>query len=715
MADGGYEPTEEESRQMELEHATRLAEQGYTRALDDIRAQDAWNAAQAQEAANQAAQEAAQAQAWANQVTNESARQAAQQAADYAAEQARQIAQATQIQQTQRAAEQAAVDTAIKSGTEYVSPGNAEEIRQANLVKDTPFGVGMGQAIGRPYELLNADGEPYKRFDARGNLTEFVDRLTGKWAKASDVKPVGSVFDDIANKFITEYEYGGRKYTPNEGSGGLAKAAFMDPYSKDTGGFFGEGGLGKIATLVAAGFAPYALPYLATAGLGAAGAAGVYGGLTTVGKGLLEGKSFEDSLVDGLKSGAISAFTAGVLSGLPTDAAAGLGEEFGDIINAGASEEGIGKFLDAVKESGGQFTGDVSNAGSDMTFDELVSSTGATQGKGGIEDYYDAAKQISKTNEDDVYEALKKYFAAGYEGAPVPGSETAGLTTIGATQEQINDLEAMGIKLPKVSESYSKWHEFADDPSSMVIPPVTNQDMPFVDLTKDGVLSYNDLLDYLTETVGQYGTISKDGVVTELPDYIKTNINNLLGTSAGIAGLASLIKGAGTIGQTQPIQGGGVDIGTGPGGIGGGQPGGGSGTGEGGTGEGGSGTGGTGGGGGAGGAGGGSGGGTGDGAGESDADLELKRQNLSQALSAQIQPVTVKPPPVAKIDYVYDIGGDSIFATPKQESLMPSPFEQNPDAVDGVMPRYQYYDPQGGYQYAEGGSIDDLYELLRGK
>jgi hypothetical protein len=72
---------------------------------------------------------------------------------------------------------------------------------------------------------------------------------------------------------------------------------------------------------------------------------------------------------------------------------------------------------------------------------------------------------------------------------------------------------------------------------------------------------------------------------------------------------------------------------------------------------------------------------------------------------------------------MYDIGGESIFATPKQESLMPSPFEETPEAVEGVRPRYQYYDPSGGYQYADGGLIDgndmrtinDLYEILRSK
>jgi hypothetical protein len=74
---------------------------------------------------------------------------------------------------------------------------------------------------------------------------------------------------------------------------------------------------------------------------------------------------------------------------------------------------------------------------------------------------------------------------------------------------------------------------------------------------------------------------------------------------------------------------------------------------------------------------------------------------------AQTQTVLVKPPPVAEIDYMYDIGGESVFATPKQESLMPSPFEETPEAVEGAMPRYQYYAPQGGYQYADGGMVDD--------
>lgn len=148
MADSGYEATEEESRQMELEHATRLAAQGYTRALDDIRAQDAWNAAQAQQEQQAAQQAADAAQAWANQVTNEAAQAAAQQRADELNAIAQQQASQAAIDQRQTAAEQAAVNAAIQNKTEYVSPGNVEEIRQANLVKDIPFGTGVGQALG---------------------------------------------------------------------------------------------------------------------------------------------------------------------------------------------------------------------------------------------------------------------------------------------------------------------------------------------------------------------------------------------------------------------------------------------------------------------------------------------------------------------------------------------------------------------------------------
>jgi hypothetical protein len=114
------------------------------------------------------------------------------------------------------------------------------------------------------------------------------------------------------------------------------------------------------------------------------------------------------------------------------------------------------------------------------------------------------------------------------------------------------------------------------------------------------------------------------------------------------------------------------------------------------------------------------------GTGIQDVDFEQEEREKEKeadevlGLLSQSSQVQVKTPPPAEIDYFFDIGGDSMFATPKQESLMPSPFEEAPEAVEGAMPRYQYYDPQGGYQYADGGMVDeytinDLYRMLGSK
>jgi hypothetical protein len=91
-----------------------------------------------------------------------------------------------------------------------------------------------------------------------------------------------------------------------------------------------------------------------------------------------------------------------------------------------------------------------------------------------------------------------------------------------------------------------------------------------------------------------------------------------------------------------------------------------------------------------------------------EAEERRKRQEEGKEavdLLSQMATGSVKTPPVAKIDYLYDISGDSVFATPKQESLMPSPFEEAPEAVEGAMPRYQYYAPGGGYQFSGGGMV----------
>lgn len=121
----GYVPDWEEARRMEAEHAAYLAAQGYGRAQEELNRQRAWEAEQAQAAANAAAQAAAQAQAQADQVRNAEAQAAAQQRADEMARQA----QAAQVQASYVAApqnyapaptpEKATIDTAgLTAGTE---------------------------------------------------------------------------------------------------------------------------------------------------------------------------------------------------------------------------------------------------------------------------------------------------------------------------------------------------------------------------------------------------------------------------------------------------------------------------------------------------------------------------------------------------------------------------------------------------------------------
>jgi hypothetical protein len=55
-------------------------------------------------------------------------------------------------------------------------------------------------------------------------------------------------------------------------------------------------------------------------------------------------------------------------------------------------------------------------------------------------------------------------------------------------------------------------------------------------------------------------------------------------------------------------------------------------------------------------------------------DFEERAQELATLQAAQQRTATTKQMGVAEIDYMYDLFGDSIFATPKQESLFTSPY-----------------------------------------
>ena len=64
---------------------------------------------------------------------------------------------------------------------------------------------------------------------------------------------------------------------------------------------------------------------------------------------------------------------------------------------------------------------------------------------------------------------------------------------------------------------------------------------------------------------------------------------------------------------------------------------------------------------------------------------EGKRQQGEQYLTqlTQSTPVEVETPDPAKSEYVYDLFGDSIFATPEQEALYVGPYAQKKAAAAG--------------------------------
>jgi hypothetical protein len=200
------------------------------------------------------------------------------------------------------------------SGTSSSSPVFTLDdlLKQAVSEKNTPFGLGRGQAAGYAYELKNEEGEPFQRYDANGNLTEFVNRLTGEWTKASDVKPIGSAFDPMQGKFVTEYQYGDNKFIATPGSAGSTFAPVMDPYSKDTGGFMGEGGWARAGALVAAGLTaglasgalvPAAMVGAAPGSAAAIGLTAAKGALTSIAVSGIQGATPAEMLKAGVLGG----------------------------------------------------------------------------------------------------------------------------------------------------------------------------------------------------------------------------------------------------------------------------------------------------------------------------------------------------------------------------------------------------------------------------
>ena len=82
---------------------------------------------------------------------------------------------------------------------------------------------------------------------------------------------------------------------------------------------------------------------------------------------------------------------------------------------------------------------------------------------------------------------------------------------------------------------------------------------------------------------------------------------------------------------------------------------------------------------------------------------------LAESDDAGGQRVDVKSGDKVKLDYMYDIGGDSIFATPQQEGMFGSPFGQR----DAMQPANQPLRPfSRASGFAQGGQVEDENDML---
>lgn len=161
--DSGYEPSEEENRQMEAEHAARLAAQGYTYAQEQLNAQNAFQAQQAAAAIQETQAAAAVAQARADSLVGTPVYQAAQAVANDLNQQAA-VQQVQQAYYQNPAAYSGAAPAVQTISTEGLTAANPDWRGQPTLYLDSSGNVkGVYTSAGVvPVDSLNvlSGGKP---------------------------------------------------------------------------------------------------------------------------------------------------------------------------------------------------------------------------------------------------------------------------------------------------------------------------------------------------------------------------------------------------------------------------------------------------------------------------------------------------------------------------------------------------------------------------
>jgi len=161
--DSGYEASEEENRQMEAEHAARLAAQGYTYAQEQLNAQNAFQAQQAAAAIQETQAAAAVAQARADTLVGTPVYEAAQDVANQLNQQAA-VQQVQQAYYQNPAAYSAAAPEMRTISTEGLTAANPDWRGQPTLYLDSSGNVkGVYTSAGVvPVDSLNvlSGGKP---------------------------------------------------------------------------------------------------------------------------------------------------------------------------------------------------------------------------------------------------------------------------------------------------------------------------------------------------------------------------------------------------------------------------------------------------------------------------------------------------------------------------------------------------------------------------
>jgi hypothetical protein len=291
-----------------------------------------------------------------------------------------------------------------------------EIAKQEAEAKERPFGTGFGQALGFEYGLKNSEGDLFQKYDAQGNLTEYLDRA-GKWQKTSDVKPVSTKFNPETGELDTVYSYKSELYGENPEIVGQYVPG-MSKYHEDQGGFLGEGGWSRVAGLVAAGLTA-GVASGAFAGIGIGGAGLVPGSAAAIGTAVAKGALTSIALAglqgaspqEMLKAGLTGAVSAGISSYLPT---AGFSS-----FEQAALRVGTQTGLAAVTG------GDVKNA---LISSIISSSLSTVMNEALPKDTLDAINKLPPEAQKVLMSTLNSTLMAGVQGEDISDAAIRGVT-----------------------------------------------------------------------------------------------------------------------------------------------------------------------------------------------------------------------------------------------------------------------------------------------